>query len=45
MEYDLIECVSCEGTGYVYIGFGDNDVEECDNCENGFRKVKGGKQK
>lgn len=34
------ECMTCEATGYVYVGFNENDVEECTKCENGYIEVK-----
>lgn len=37
---DLKECVMCEATGWVYIGFGENDVEECTKCSNGYIKIE-----
>lgn len=30
------ECQTCEATGYVYIGYGVNDVKECIKCDNGY---------
>lgn len=40
---NLKECYKCDATGYVYIGFNENDVKECDECENGFIKLGGEK--
>lgn len=37
---DLKECVTCEATGFVYVGSGENDVEECTKCEDGYITVK-----
>lgn len=38
-SYELKECEKCEATGYVYIGFGEKDVKECSDCDNGYIKV------
>lgn len=37
---ELEECMTCEATGYVYIGFGENDVKECEECECDYIEIK-----
>lgn len=31
-----MKCLTCEGTGYVYFGFGETDVTECKYCTDGY---------
>lgn len=37
---DLKECLTCEATGYVYVGFGEHDVKECTECKYGYIEQK-----